>query len=106
MKTSCGRKISNDKLHAIIVIPESWPPHAVPWLGCNTSFPNITRLHFTVPQGNDVDNVLLMGVQRNGQTDVLEARVSRLVAQKLGIEGSQPFMALTSGNFTVSKAQD
>lgn len=101
--TNCGMQISNDSLQAIIVVPKKWPREVVSWLGCNQRYPNVTRLRFTLAGGVVVNKVALVGVQRNGQEDSLEARVTRAVAQKLGIEG-EPYTGRASGRFTVHES--
>ena len=101
----CNVSISNEERQAIVVIPAAMAnSNPIPWLGCTERYPNVTRLSISV-RGRLVDNVSLVGVQRNGREDRLEVRVTREVAQHLGIEG-EPYTGRAPGMMRIMEAVD
>ena len=95
----CHKTFRDDKLHAIMVIPESAGRLEYAWFDCTFDWPTITL------KVGGVDEIELVGVRRNGKSKQLSLLLSRKAAQDLNLPGWDNYTSYAFRRMEITDAQ-
>lgn len=95
----CYKEFSNDRLQAILVIPEDMSPKELAWYDCSFGWPLITL------KVNEVSGIKLVGVRRNGQSNNLILLLSQEAAKELDLAHWESFKSNSYGKVEIINAE-
>lgn len=99
----CYQELRNERLQAIVVIPENADPAEYAWFDCRFGWPKFfLSLRY---RDTEVGNIELVGVRRNGGTETLVVLISSAAAEALQLSAWRTYEGIGYGKIRITSAE-